>query len=770
MPFVWDCGLLPEPPTKRRKLSPRMARYSTPRSDDIEEQFLFEPAEPLEECSGPQERDRGGEQQDMVRTSDREELIQCIKRGQRITWVPKPGLEALYAEVNAEQNTSPSASMLRQSSRVAHTVYGQNIEAEAAGASARSSPTSASDALRRSLIALRTGDRFEDLGHRHRLPSAAGEAEALTPPRQIWRSHYDESSLFWQAGSPPIPSLQYQQSCPANMVQRSRAPSLGSSLSSSFVMRIPTSPLVQATNNPSLDFSPSVPTQTETSKLSRRRTIPPHAFDLHMPPSDSDIPNFSRPLPRAQPANAEGSRSSLGHRPRRSLSSFTYQPATTPQRPSWNRQRRLSLAADTPSRHRASMVGSFEESILRGRMSTPSSKPLDFVAQIGVMGKDNCPPSLKCPAHVTVPFPAVFYNYPSASSSRSISDDNPSPYVGNIDLEHYLRAPEEPRRRSPRSRGSLKLDELADEITRPENTAIGRALAHGTRHKQEKTAIAPWVPPGGAYRVPQKGQLQVIIKNPNKTAVKLFLVPYDLEGMLPGTKTFVRQRSYSSGPILETSSVENQAEIAARDPLSAKEILRYLIHLKFCCAAKGRYYLYNNIRVVFANRVPDGKDKLRNEVQLPEPKFSPYFVGSHSQSLGASDEKSSALSQPSVTPDFGKTDDIMRPASTEGIVKSATESPPISFHLNAPPRYDTGSANLARDLHGEEPIESQVRSISPVSGFLPSTSARGSPVPWLASNGSPVARSFSPTPVEAGHGLLSQKLREFGGNLQRRNE
>lgn len=43
-----------------------------------------------------------------------------------------------------------------------------------------------------------------------------------------------------------------------------------------------------------------------------------------------------------------------------------------------------------------------------------------------------------------------------------------------------------------------------------------------------------------------------------------------------------------------------------------------------CCPSKGRYYLYKSIRVVFANRVPDGKEKLRNEIQLPEPRYSTY--------------------------------------------------------------------------------------------------------------------------------------------------
>jgi hypothetical protein len=38
------------------------------------------------------------------------------------------------------------------------------------------------------------------------------------------------------------------------------------------------------------------------------------------------------------------------------------------------------------------------------------------------------------------------------------------------------------------------------------------------------------------------------IKNPNKTAVKLFLLPYDLTRMEPGTKTSIRQRCFWKEP------------------------------------------------------------------------------------------------------------------------------------------------------------------------------------------------------------------------------
>ena len=126
-----------------------------------------------------------------------------------------------------------------------------------------------------------------------------------------------------------------------------------------------------------------------------------------------------------------------------------------------------------------------------------------------------------------------------------------------------------------------------------------------------------------------------MIKSPNKTAVKLFLVPYDLSDMEPGQKTFIRQRSYSAGPIIDMplSSRTNlgtdrpEAALSASNDPNDRPMLRYLLHLHICCPSKGRYFLYKSIRVVFANRVPDGKEKLRNEIQLPEPRYSAYKPG-----------------------------------------------------------------------------------------------------------------------------------------------
>lgn len=274
------------------------------------------------------------------------------------------------------------------------------------------------------------------------------------------------------------------------------------------------------------------------------------------------------------------------------------------------------------------MVGSYEESILRGRMSTTPSKPLDFVAQIGVLGLGKCKSSLRCPAHVTLPFPAVFYSYETTTHGRAgKSEDGPSPYVGQIDLENNLPHPEEPReikrKRHTSDIGRTQTEDL-DMMDGQFNTQVSER-EHRRSEKQKRRSTSPRAPPGGSYRIPEKGQLQIIIKNPNKTAVKLFLVPYDLAGMEPGTKTFIRQRSYSAGPII-TTALSSTAQAMNSSPLD-RPILRYLVHLHICCPSRGRFYLYKSIRVVFANRVPDGKEKLRNEISLPEPRFSVYKPG-----------------------------------------------------------------------------------------------------------------------------------------------
>lgn len=362
--------------------------------------------------------------------------------------------------------------------------------------------------------------------------------------------------LFSVGTSPPLSLFNPHASELHQARTRQRAPSF-----SSFVLKPPTSPLVHSSNpdNDSTESSPS-PTSTEpidisSPTLSKRFSLPPSSqSSLQLSPTAL---SQLRPQPVGSAAFS------------RRISDNWQEPS-----PSFSSRqaRRLSgFANSTSDLPFGSFVGSYEESILNGRMSTTPSKPLNFVAQIGVLGLGKCKASLRCPTHVTLPFPAYFY---------SVGDyDSPSPYVGQIDLDTALSA-----------------------------------------EKSKSSKIPSGV--GGAYRIPQRGQLQIVIKNPNKTAVKLFLVPYDLKDMDAGTKTFIRQKSYSAGNAL-LSDLPASSTIAMKRE-KEKDALRYLIHLHIVCPSRGRYYLHKSIRVVFANRVPDGKEKLRNEILWPEPKFSPW--------------------------------------------------------------------------------------------------------------------------------------------------
>lgn len=733
MPFVFDPENIWTRPIKRRKItgSLAMARYRR----------LSESPEPdaPSDHSAPEKlhRRKDSFEDAEIRTSDREELIQCIKRGQRPTWVPKPNLEALCVEADAqaEARLTPSRSEDGQSQWA-----GPEDKPEQKPSTPATSATSIPKP--RSPSALHAGDFGTTTEH-------AGNGMAIPRPSRLSdhssQASYADSPPPWAAASPfsrfhrTISDPAGFDHMPAGHASRSRAPSLGSSLSSSFVMRAPTSPLVHATSNLSIDLPSS-------------RSL--GASSLHLSTTDQISPTDSGPNYTSPGLRRENTMPARNHQSRRSLTSFTYQPAPSASTVYPSRQRRLSHASETPPRQRSSMVGSFEESILRGRMSTAPSHPLEFVANIGVSGRGACPAKLKCPAHVTVPFPAVFYNYPSNPSSRTISDDSPSPYVGTINLRQYLEAPEE-RKTRKRSSTITSSDATLDGMDINSPVTKSESTWSGTASPKTKAAI------GGAYRVPQQGQVQIILKNPENTAVKLFLVPYDLEGMLPDTKTFVRQRSFSTGPIMENLLSDKPIQ----DPLSSKHVLRYLIHLKFCCLGKGRFYLYDNIRVVFANRVPDGKEKLKNEIQLPEPRFT---------AMALSNSQPPSRRQSGV--DFAQSPGSMLGSPQLDVLDGfAAGSSSLSFSPASVPFTMEHSARR----HAPEPLQkenvkfqdiklvsngssgSSSRPTSPeVHGFnRSSTSARGSPVPW----GTAIdLQPRSPSPAFNGDGLLSKKLRELG--------
>ena len=308
----------------------------------------------------------------------RQELIERIKRTQRLPWQNET--EPTFSGTSPTQKPPgayPSSSSLLPPAEI----HQHNESFTQDHQESLAHPAS----IERPRSALHSGD-FRDKPTKPlsdtplRQPGTPNTPWLSTSPTSPWYT----ANLFKNDNFSQGPSIETART-PAQRHTRTRAASY-TARSNSFAFLPPTSPLANELDNTSSQLRPRSPDR------SRRHTFSPHSFQTYRrSPLTPENLKFSASNSSSYHPRRGNSYPYQAHQPRRSITSTAQLllPNSTPHTPRLG-ARRPSISSDTSPLHHAPMVGSYEQSILRGRMSTTPSRPLDFVAQIGVLGKGKC--------------------------------------------------------------------------------------------------------------------------------------------------------------------------------------------------------------------------------------------------------------------------------------------------------------------------------------------------------------------------------------------